>query len=319
MSLLVLKTKLRWSISGFRLIFEELVRDLFTYYVSAYPILLILGAVRRFKRRMKSVWLPKSKGRPPVAEVVVDLILEMKRANWAWGGQRISDELKIMGIMVSKRTVLKILRENGLLPPKTRFTPPPWSAVIDAYREIWALDFTSIFDVRGHQLIVLNVINCVTRRLILSAVTANPDAAWLTQQVRNCAIINNGKLPGAMIRDNDAIFGKWFDPLLREFGITGIAIPYHSPWFNGHIERFHRSEKEEILYRIPIAGSAHAGKLCAHYTEFFNRLRPHQGINGQIPVTIGAGRPTTTVELAALRTKKTRILSGLVTHFELAA
>ena len=313
------KSRVRWTVSGFRLIFGELVRDLWSYYVCAYPILLVLGAFRRFKRRMRSVWLPKSMGRPPVPEVLVDLILEMKRPNWAWGGQRISDELKIMGVMVSKKTVLKILRENGMLPPKTRFTPPSWSAVFDAYREIWALDFTSIFDIRGHQLIILNVINCVTRRLVLSAVTANPDAAWLTQQMRNCAIVTNGRLPEAMIRDNDAIFGKWFDPLLREFGITGIPIPFQSPWFNGHIERFHRSEKEEVLCRIPIAGTSHAGKLCALYTEFFNHLRPHQGINGRIPVTKGNARPTTTFVAATLPTKKTTYLSGLVTHFELAA
>ena len=64
MSMLAFKTKLRWSKSGFMLIFGELVCDPWTYYVSAYPCLLILGAVRRFKRRMKSIWLLKTKGRP---------------------------------------------------------------------------------------------------------------------------------------------------------------------------------------------------------------------------------------------------------------
>ncbi len=57
--------------------------------------------------------LKKPKGRPTVHENVVDLIIEMKRCNWLWGAQRISDELKILGISVSKKTILKFLKESG--------------------------------------------------------------------------------------------------------------------------------------------------------------------------------------------------------------
>ncbi len=124
-----LKTKLRWTVTGLIRISRELFLDLWTYFWNPYPLLLVLGAMRRFRNRMRAIWLPKPKGRPPITEANINLILDMKRSNWGWGGQRISDELKILGILVSKKTVLKILREYGMIPPRTRFTPPPWKAV----------------------------------------------------------------------------------------------------------------------------------------------------------------------------------------------
>jgi hypothetical protein len=100
--------------SYFKRLLLELIRDLWNYYSNPFPLLLILGTIRRFKRRIKIFWKSvKAKGRPPVHENIVDLIIDLKRCNWLWGAQRISDELKLMGIRVSKKTVLKILRESG--------------------------------------------------------------------------------------------------------------------------------------------------------------------------------------------------------------
>ena len=97
----ILKIKIRWTISYFRKLLKELAQDLFSYYFSTYPIRLILGCLRRRTRRFKIIWLGKPKGRPPIHENVVDLIVEMKRENMGWGAQRISDELNLLGINVS--------------------------------------------------------------------------------------------------------------------------------------------------------------------------------------------------------------------------
>ena len=100
------KTKVRWSFRYSIKILVELLKDLWAYYFTPYPLLLILDSIRRIMRRLKIIWLAKPKGRPPIHENVVDLILEMKRCNQNWGAQRISDELQLMGIKVSKKTVL---------------------------------------------------------------------------------------------------------------------------------------------------------------------------------------------------------------------
>jgi hypothetical protein len=62
---------------------------------------------------------------------VVDLILDIKRCNKIWGAQRISDQLKLMGIKVSTKTALEILKQNGFVPPGTKFSPPSWTSLIE--------------------------------------------------------------------------------------------------------------------------------------------------------------------------------------------
>ena len=81
--------------------------------------------------RFKILWIPKGRGRPPIHENIGGLILEMKRGNKIWGAQRISDELRLMGIRVSKKSILKILRVNGFSPSRTKFAPPPWGSVLN--------------------------------------------------------------------------------------------------------------------------------------------------------------------------------------------
>jgi hypothetical protein len=96
-------TKIRWSLWYFLRLLRELIHDLSKYFLSAYPLLLILGFFRRVSRRFKIIWRSKPRGRPPIHENVVDLIIDMKRENLSWGAQRISDELDLMGIKVSKK------------------------------------------------------------------------------------------------------------------------------------------------------------------------------------------------------------------------
>jgi hypothetical protein len=78
----------------------------------------------------------------------------MKRSNTQWGAKRISDELKLMGIQVSKKTVLKIRRENGFEPPKLRFAPPTWRSALDSFTRNRAIDFSTVFDRNGLQVFI---------------------------------------------------------------------------------------------------------------------------------------------------------------------
>jgi len=132
-----LKTKIRWTASYIQRIFAELIADLWDYYCTPYPFLLFLGAFRRIARRIRIIWLPKPPGRPPIHENVVDLIIDMKRCNKIWGAQRMSDELKLMGIKVSNKTVLKILRQKGLVPPRMKLSPPSWTSLIETYARFY--------------------------------------------------------------------------------------------------------------------------------------------------------------------------------------
>jgi hypothetical protein len=123
-----------------------------------------------------------------------------------WGAQRISDELQLMGIKVSKKTVLKILRVNGFVPPRTRVTPPSWRSVLESLDRYWSMDFTTVFDRKGIQVFIFAIIEVPSRQLILINSTLNPTQKWLVQQFRNCCILGH-EFPSAMVHDRDAIYG----------------------------------------------------------------------------------------------------------------
>ena len=118
------RTKVRWILSYTGKILLELSKDRRTYYITPYLFLLIIGAYRRMVGIFKISWIRKGRGRPPIHENIVDLILEMKRCNKICGAQRISDELRLMEIRVSKKSILKILKANGFSHLKTKFAPP---------------------------------------------------------------------------------------------------------------------------------------------------------------------------------------------------
>ena len=310
------QTKIRWTFNYFKRLMWELLQDLWNYFVNPYPILLIVGTYRRFKRRLKIIWCSKKpKGRPTVHENVVDLIIEMKRCNWLWGAQRISDELKILGISVSKKTVLKILRESGYVPPKTKFCPPNWSSVLDSYKRYWAMDFTTVFDSKGVQLFIFAIIEIPSRKLILINVTATPNKEWIIQQFRNTF---PAEFPSAMLHDRDGIFGKWLPLILEEFGAKSIKTESQSPWQNGFIERFHLSLKTEILSRVSLIDGFQVLDLCLSYQDFYNKMRPHQGICGQIPDQAVLAN-SKTLDFENMLIRKTKTLGGLVTNFQIAA
>ena len=310
------RTKTRWTWNYFQKLVFELLCELWNYYVNPFPVLLILGTLRRFRRRMRIIWRSKKpKGRPPIHENIVDLIIEMKRANWLWGAQRISDELKIMGISVSKKTVLKILKDSGYLPPKTKFSPPTWRSLLNSYKRYWAIDFTTVFDSSGIQLFILGIIEIPSRKLVLINVTANPSKEWIIQQFRNTF---PNEFPAAILHDRDGIYGQWLPGVLEEFGSKSIQTQVRSPWQNGVIERFHLSLKNEVLDRVILHDAERVRELCASYQSFYNRLRPHQGIAGQIP-SRQKSDPNKVIDFGEIRIKKVKVLDGLVTHFRIAA
>jgi transposase len=111
-------------------VLNELLIDLYFYYTSSFPLLLIIDAFRRIKRRIKYLWHPPGPGRPPILENLLDLILDMKRSNWLWGALRISPELRLLGISIHKKTISKILKENGFTTPPMKYQPPTWEALI---------------------------------------------------------------------------------------------------------------------------------------------------------------------------------------------
>jgi transposase InsO family protein len=297
---------------------KELFKDLGDYYVNPYPILLVVGALRRFWRRCKIIWIPKGRGRPSISEEVINLILDMKRSNQGWGALRISQELAFLGIKVSKTTIASILKQNGFVPPPLRMSPISWEAFFNYHKHLWAMDFHSVYDIKGNQIFVLVILDVITRELVSINSTLNPNRNWIIQQFCN-AEISGYKHPSGLIADNDGIYGGWLDCTLKKlFNIDVHHIPIKMPWKNGRCERLHLTIKTEITNRVDIRDVAQLQELCVLYQDYYNSSRPHQALDGKTPENKILNKKKT-VKTVNFSYVKKPLVGGLVTKFSIAA
>ena len=76
--------------------------------------------------------------------------------------------------------------------------------------------------------------------------------------------------------------------MLFERAITGVHTellhtPSQAPKANALCERFLGSVRRECLDYVLLFSEAHARRVVGEYVTFFNRSRPHQGIDQHIP------------------------------------
>jgi hypothetical protein len=73
------------------------------------------------------------------------------------------------------------------------------------------------------------------RQLLWFAVTRNPTAEWLAQQIVQAFPWNTA--PTYLVRDNDGAYGQAFTRRLRAMGIRDRPTSPRSPWQNPYAER----------------------------------------------------------------------------------
>ena len=89
--------------------------------------------------------------------------------------------------------------------------------------------------------------------------------------------------PKYLIRDNDAKYGPHFEAVVMGSGIEVLITPFRAPRANAICERLLGSVRRECLDHIFIISEAHLRRVLKAYVEYFNRSRPHQGINQRVP------------------------------------
>jgi putative transposase len=139
----------------------------------------------------KRVPVARKPGRPRTAEEVRQLVVRLARAN-GWGYTRILGELKKLGIhTISRSTVVNILREEGLDPGPKR-GEGTWTDFVTRHAAtLWASDFVSVRTLTAAgfvDLYLLFFLHVGSRKVIVSAPTANPDSARVAQQARDASI-----------------------------------------------------------------------------------------------------------------------------------
>jgi hypothetical protein len=227
-------------------------------------------------------------GRPPIDPEVRDLVLRIARENPRWGCIRIKGELHKLGIAVSVTTIRTLLRTSRLGPAPRR-TGPSWTQFLRAQAHgVIACDFFTVETAWLRTLYVLLFIEVGSRRIHLSASTAHPDAAWVTQQARNLAMELDDRPTAVrfLIRDRDTKFVGPFDEVFASEGAKVIQTPIRAPNANAYAERVIETVRAECLDWSLILSRRHLDRTLRTYATHYNRGRPHRALALAPPLAI---------------------------------
>nr|NIO28578.1 transposase [Candidatus Latescibacterota bacterium]NIO56202.1 transposase [Candidatus Latescibacterota bacterium] len=131
---------------------------------------------------------------------------------------------------------------------------------------------------------LLFIMEIATRRVHFAGCSLSPDKAWMMQVARNLTDPFDGFLNGKryVLVDRDGKFCPAFRAILKNEDIKPVQLPPRSPDFNAHIERFHRSLKEECLERMIFFGEKSLRKTINTFLGHFRMERNHQGIENRL-------------------------------------
>lgn len=227
-------------------------------------------------------------GRPPTAEHLRVLILQMADQNRSWGYTRIQGALANLGHVVGRGTIAGILKGVGVEPAPERGKGTSWAEFLRVHWEVLgAADFftAELWSwgrlTRYH---VFFVIRLATRRVHVAGIIPEPDGRWMSQVGRNLTDCQEGFLRECrfLIHDRATVFTKEFVSILERAGVESIRLPARSPNLNAFAERFVRSIKSECLDHLILVGERSlrraVDEFCAHYHE----ERNHQGLENKL-------------------------------------
>ena len=199
----------------------------------------------------------------------------------------------------SERTINRILARQGLVLPRPRKRPR------DSYRrwqrpgpmQLWQIDIVGgvmIADGRTGELREAKVVTGVddhSRFCVIAAVTERATGRAVCLAL-TAALVKYG-VPEEILTDNGNQFtdrfGKGgevlFDKICRKNGIARRLTAPASPTTTGKVERFHLTLRRELLDGKVFASVDAAQAAMDAWVAEYNADRPHQALDGQVPVT----------------------------------
>jgi putative transposase len=65
-----------------------------------------------------------------------------------------------------------------------------------------------------------------------------------------------------------------------------IHLPYRAPNSNAFAERWVRTARQVCLGKLLVINEGHLRRVMKEYIAHYNRYRPHQGIDQQMPIPL---------------------------------
>ena len=275
----------------------------------------------RWKKKSDSFhWLIKSsrkRGRPPISLKTRNTIRQIKENNPNYSAERIHDILKLLNIIntPAPNTITKYF-PSIRRPPGKKQSQSLKTFFDNHAEEIWSMDFFTVSSLTFRVLYVLVIISHARRKIEHIAVTTNPNADWLKQELRNATPYDHK--PKYLVHDNGSTFtAKAIQDFLASSGIKTKITAKQSPWQNPIAERLIKTLRQELTNHIIPLNESHLEKLLKEYIEdYYNTNRPHQTLNGDTPVPSPKYMPTK-IEKTNLEAKP--VLGGLYHTYKKAS
>jgi putative transposase len=249
-------------------------------------------------------------GRKPTSAEVREVIFRLVAENRTWGAPRIHGELRMLGFVISERTVLRWMRKA----PRDTEPARRWATFLSNHREaIAAMDFFTVPTVTFGVLYCFFVIGHDRRRILHWNVTRHPAAAWVSQQLREAFPYDSA--PKFLIFDREHTFQGEVLDTAKSLGVRPIRIAIRSPWQNGVAERFVESCRRDLFDHVIVLNERHMKRLMTEYVRYYHDDRTHLGLAKETP----AGRLKQTDQRTSRRVVALPRLGGLHHRYELAA
>ena len=240
----------------------------------------------------------------PVSQADLMLMRRIDELHLKWpflGSRRLCDLLQTEGFPVGRKHVASLMRKMGIatLYRKPRTSTPGSGAahriypyllrnlVIDTPNQVWATDITYIPMAKGF-LYLVAIMDWASRK-VLAWRTCNTLTTDFCVEALQEALTKYGA-PEFFNTDQGAQFtSDDFTSVLQSRGIK-ISMDGRGRWMdNVFVERLWRSVKYENVYLHAYGSIAEANRELGTYFEFYNRTRPHQGLERLTPDAVYFG------------------------------
>jgi putative transposase len=233
--------------------------------------------------------------RPDPAEEL-DLLQRLDRIftdHPVYGSRRLQVALGREGIVVGRRRIRRLMKKLGLCavrPKRSTSKPAPGhkiypyllrDQVIDRPNQVWATDITYL-PMRQGFLYLAAIMDWSTRRVLAWRLSNTLTATFCLDALREAlAKYGNPKIfnsdQGSQFTCDD------FTQVLRDHGVQISMDGRGRCHDNIFVERLWWTVKHEWVYLRPARDGLEQKRSLAEFFDWYNRRRPHQGLNWRTP------------------------------------
>ena len=206
------------------------------------------------------------------------------------------------GMCVNRKTVWRIMHEEGLVRPKV-WRRPRRPKRVERMRpsgpnEAWQIDMTSLALSTLTPLYLVMVTDCYTREIVGWTLDRRCRASEWVSAVRMAlegrALVTKEACAGLRLRSDNGSqpCSKAFVEYLGRMGVKGQYTGYDAPDDNAYVERVIRTVKEEEIWLNEYDTQSEAAEAIDAYVRYYNNERIHSSLGYRTPSEMKAAYAT---------------------------